>query len=136
MRTPIGLDDEGKRLERTSVYFDCKACGGTGQTGTPAALPDCMTYTQPLHTQDQDCIPNADGECLLCHTVAGDPCPACAGVRFHLVGCPMSDAPELGPMLPAEVALERGIGRDSAAVREHERLTRMVRAFWRPDEAR
>lgn len=30
-RNPIGFKDDGTPLERTSVQFDCKDCGGTGE---------------------------------------------------------------------------------------------------------
>lgn len=45
------------------------------------------------HTTDLDCQAHLDpdGECLVCHVVAGEPCLHCGRQSFHADHCPEAD---------------------------------------------
>jgi len=103
----IGIDDAGNAVGITTCHYDCKACGGTGNAGTAPATPSEMT--------------NTDTHPLNFH------CPHCAAP---------AGAPCITPSGRATVYHSRRYGQHPDARDREDRLARVIRAFWRPDEVR
>lgn len=39
------------------------------------------------HSTDEQCVLDADGVCIICDTMHGDPCHVCGGTGFHKSQC-------------------------------------------------